>query len=115
LRQNIGLILLVAGSILLSYGVFRTYLDKLINYNEWKNVPLEIRMFLWLFCIKNRGDYLERLEVSRHPLPSGRKKELSWSQRIYLDVPIIAFILMIIGFFLSFSYSALWRFLCSIY
>jgi hypothetical protein len=108
LLQNIGLVFLTLGSILLSLNVFKYNLQKYINYSDWKKVPWEVRIFCRLFLgIKDRDQYIRKLFLI-HPIPSSDDK-LDYRQRLTIDIPIIALILMIIGMLLCFNFSALFK------
>jgi hypothetical protein len=115
LRQNIGLLFLTIGSVLLSVGVFRSHLTKFINFYEWKNVPWEVRLYFKLRGIKSRDDYFGWIvrAQKREYCPSGEKGDLALAQRIDIDLPIIAIVFMVIGFILCLNYPALGRFLGS--
>jgi len=108
LLKNIGLIFLTLGSILLSINIFKYNLQKYINYTNWKKVPLEVRIFCRLFFrIKDRDQYIKKLFFNR-PLPSEHDK-LDYKQRLTIDIPIVALILMIIGMLFCFNYSVLFK------
>jgi hypothetical protein len=115
LRQNIGLLFLTFGSVLLSIGVFRYHLTKLINFYEWKNVPWEVRLYFKLRGIKSRDNYFGWIvrAQKRDYCPSDEKGDLALAQRIYIDLPIIAIVFIVIGFILCLNYPALGRFLGS--
>jgi len=106
MRQNIGLILLTGGSILLAIGVFRVYLIEFIRFMDWKNVPWESRIVLRLFGI-NKDNFLRRIVSAseKYPLGKGLDK-LTFAERLYLNIPAYAVILMVIGLFLCFDYTA---------
>ena len=117
LRQNIGLAFLTLGSILLSLSVFRLYVIQFIYFSDWKNVPWESRLALrLLFRIRNRDDYFKWYVRSQDKRALGEElKDLSLPERLYMNLPIIALVLMVIGFFLCFNYSVLWKFIISLF
>ncbi|MEN6560202.1 MAG: hypothetical protein ABFD52_05465 [Acidobacteriota bacterium] len=104
MRQNIGLLCLTAGSILLSVNVFW---GKYVS--DWKGLPPEQRFFYKLTGGKKLFDFEARakeLEIvnrmQKDPvfwkLMENRAK---WRRRVVGDLPILAILLMLIGFFLS--------------
>ena len=116
MRQNIGLFFLTLGSALLGLSIFRIYLTKFLNFYDWKEIPLESRLALRLFGIKDRHSYLKKLVNSQEKYPLGKElKNLTLAERVVLNLPVLAIALMVIGFLLCFSYQALWRFLNSIF
>lgn len=108
-----GLLFLTLGSVFLGIGVFGTHRQKFLNYHEWRNVPWEARLFFWLGGIRNRNDFLNWLVRSQEKdqYPTGENSELPLAKRIDIDLPIIAILLIVIGFFLCLNYSAIGRFL----
>jgi hypothetical protein len=112
-RQNIGLILLTGGSILLGFGVFRIYLTGFIKFLDWKDVPWESRLILRLFRVKQEN-FLKRIVEAHEKYPLGKGlKDLTLAERLYLNIPVYAIILMAMGLVLCFDYAALGRFLGS--
>jgi hypothetical protein len=92
------------------------YLIKFINFFDWNNVPWESRLALRLFGIKNRDSYLKWLFKAQEKYPLGKElKDLTLAERVVLNLPVLALALMVIGSLLCFNYSALWRFLDSIF
>jgi hypothetical protein len=108
LRQNIGLILLTSGSIILGISVFSVYLRRFYQL-EWDKIPWEVRLFCRLIRIDNKTDYFEKLLVGakEYILPDDKIK---LGDRIKTDLPIIALFLMVVGILLCLNYSAFCRF-----
>jgi hypothetical protein len=107
MRQNIGLFFLTAGSIILSFCLFP---KRLIA--SWKQYPWEQRLFLRLMgnrsAFEDRNEdvaYMNRIE-SDAEFRKLEMKRAKRRERIRTDWPIIAFVMMVIGFFLCFNYSA---------
>lgn len=72
-------------------------------------------MALTPFGIKNRDTYLKWLVNAQEKYPLGEDlKDLTLAERVALNLPFLALALMVLGFFLCFNYSALWRFISSI-
>ena len=120
MRQNIGLILLTSGSILLGFGVFRIYLTEFIkfldwkNVSYWKNIPWESRLALRLLFRIKQDNFMKRVFEAHEKYPLGKGlKDLTLAERLYLNIPVYAIILMVIGLVLCFDYTALGRFLGS--
>jgi hypothetical protein len=110
MRQNVGLVLLTGGSILLALGVFRFYLIEFMKFLDWKNVPWESRLVLRLFGVK-QDNFIKRIVNAHEKYPLGKElKDLTLAERLYLNIPVYAVIFMVIGFFLSLNYSAIGRF-----
>lgn len=110
MRQNVGLVLLTGGSILLALGVFRFYLIEFMKFLDWKNVPWESRLVLRLFGVK-QDNFIKRIVKAHEKYPLGKElKDLTLAERLYLNIPVYAVIFMVIGFFLSLNYSAIGRF-----
>jgi len=106
-RQNIGLILLTTGSLLLAIGVFRIYKIEFIKFLDWKNVPWESRLVLRLFSKYNKDNFLKRINALNEKWPLGKPLDnLTLGERLYLNLPAYAVLLMVVGMFLSFNYSA---------
>jgi hypothetical protein len=106
-RQNIGLILLTGGSILLALGVFRVYRIEFIKFLDWKNVPWESRLVLRLFSKFNKENFLKRINELHQKWPLGKElKNLTLGERLYLNIPAYAVLLMVVGMFLCFDYNA---------
>jgi hypothetical protein len=107
-RQNIGLILLTGGSILLAISIFRVYRIEFIKFGEWKNVPWESRFILRLFSKFNKENFLKRIYVLHEKWPVGKPlTNLTLAERFYLNIPAYAVMFMIVGMFLCFDYTAL--------
>ena len=104
MRQNIGLFCLTAGSILLSVNVFW---GKYVR--DWEGLPPEQRFFYKLtggrliLDLERQSKELEK--VLRYQNDPEYKKKMDrrakWHQRIVGDLPILAILLMLAGFFLS--------------
>jgi hypothetical protein len=107
LRQNIGLFLLTSGSIILGVSVFRLYLIKFYQL-EWKKFPWEVGLFCRFIGIGNKDNYFKKLLINKkeYVLPNN---ELKFMDRIIIDLPIIALLLMMMGMFLCLDYSAFCR------
>jgi len=107
MRQNIGLILLTAGSLLLAIGVFRIYKIEFIKFLDWKNVPWESRLVLRLFAKFDKDNFLKRINALHEKWPLGKPLDnLTLRERLYLNIPAYAVLLMVAGMFLSFNYTA---------
>ncbi len=102
--QNIGLLILTLGSVLLSLSVFPRRI-----VGNWKDFYWEQRLFLKLMGEKESfaGQSRSIANVLRMQSDNKYKKRTERCGRIKTDLPLIALILMLIGFFLSFNYSAL--------
>jgi hypothetical protein len=103
MRQNIGLVFLTLGSVLLSICVFPSRL-----IGSWKDYPWEQRWFLKMLGekeffenLRNRDEHASRMEKDE----KYARRVKRWA-RIRADYPIIAIVMMLIGFFLCFNYSA---------
>lgn len=104
MRQNIGLFCLTAGSILLSINVFW---GKYVR--DWEGLPPEQRLFYKLTGGRKLFDFeaqakayelVDRMQKD----PEFRKRmdnRVKWRSRIVGDLPILAILLMLAGFFLS--------------
>lgn len=106
MKQNIGVIFLTTGSIILAISVFRLFLIKFYQI-EWEKFPWEVKLFCRLIGIKNKHDYFEKLFKKKRYV--SEDEQLEFSDRIKIDMPIIALVLMLIGMFLCFDYSAFCR------
>jgi hypothetical protein len=103
MRQNIGLALLTIGSVLLSISVFP---KRLIG--AWKDFSWEQRLFLKLLgekeffeVIQDRDEHARRMQEDER-----YARRVRCLARIKADYPIIAIVLMVLGFFLCLNYSA---------
>lgn len=103
MRQNIGLLFLTLGSVLLSISVFPMRI-----VGNWKDFYWEQRLFLKLIGEKElfEGKYKSIEHALRMQSDKKYKKRVERYGRIKKDVPLIALILMVIGFFLSLNYRA---------
>ena len=107
MRQNIGLFCLTAGSILLSVNVFW---GKYIG--NWDDLPREQRFFYKLTGGKKLFDFEAQAKAYEIVARMEKDKEFrkrmdnraKWRSRIVGDLPILAILLMVIGFFLSLKY-----------
>ena len=107
MRQNIGLIFLTIGSVLLAVGVFRTYKIEFIKFLDWKNVPWESRLVLRLFSKFDKENFLKRINELHEKWPLGKElKNLTLGERLYLNIPAYAVLFMVVGMFLCFDYTA---------
>ncbi len=108
MRQNIGLLFLTIGSVLLSIRIF---LDKVIG--NWDDLTIEQRFFYRLIGRKTLWDKSQKKDnlISKFGDPKYRKK-LIRSARLREDIPIIAAILIIAGFFLALDYASIARIFC---
>lgn len=95
---------LTLGSVLLSLSVFRNMLEKFFNY-DWKELPVEIRAVCRIIGIKNRHEFLMKLFIHEKGTLFCSADPLSLRQRLIVDLPLIAFGLMVLGFFLSLDYT----------
>lgn len=107
MRQNIGLLCLTAGSILLSINVFW---GKYVR--SWEELPWEQRLFYKLTGGKKMLD-LERQskaieEVVKRQNDEDHRKRMDkrerLNKRLVGDLPIAAIVLMVAGFFLCLKY-----------
>jgi hypothetical protein len=104
MRQNIGLFCLSAGSILLSVNVFWGK-----YFRSWEELPWEQRLFYKLtggrlvLDLERQSKELEKvLRYQNDPKYRERMdRRAKWHQRIIGDLPILAILLMLAGFFLS--------------
>ena len=101
--QNIGLAFLAVGSVLLSICVFPRRL-----IGTWKDYPWEQRLFLKMLGereffenLQNRDEHALRMEKDEK-----YARRMNRRARIRADYPIIAIVMMLIGFFLCLNYSA---------
>jgi hypothetical protein len=107
MRQNIGLLMLTGGSLLLAIGIFRIYQIEFIKFLDWKNVPWESRLILRLFAKFDEKNFIKRIHELKQTWPLGKPlNNLTMGERIYLNIPAYAVFLMIVGMLLSFNYSA---------
>jgi len=107
MRLNLGLIFTTLGWILLAIPVFRWGFDP-----DWKRLPWLERWFYKLFGDKGPLEYAQKRDAEIPALLAGKLRKPWWTERRL----IIAGILMIlIGFFVSFDYWALARFLDRIF
>jgi hypothetical protein len=108
MRQNIGLLCLTAGSILLSINVFWGK-----YFRSWEELPWEQRFFYKLTGGRKLFDFEVQAKayetVARMQKdPEFRKRmdnRAKWRSRIVGDLPILAILLMLVGFFLSLNYK----------
>ena len=106
-RQNLGLLCLTLGSILLSVNVFW---GKLIR--SWEELPCEQRFFYKLtggrLILDLERQSNELVKVVRYQNDEKYRKRMDrrakWHSRIVGDLPILAIVMMIVGFFLSLKY-----------
>jgi len=104
MRQNIGLFCLTAGSILLSINVFW---GKYVS--DWKGLPPEQRLFYKLTGGKKLFDFeakAREFEIVNRMQKDPEFREVmenraKWRRRIVGDLPILAILLMLVGFFLN--------------
>jgi hypothetical protein len=103
MRQNIGLILLTAGSILLSVSVFW---GKTIG--SWKDLCWEQRLFFKLTAGKRLFDKIQKDSDNTAKMLSDNKflRRANRRKRIVTDLPLIALVLMLLGVFLCLNYRA---------
>jgi len=107
MRQNIGLLCLTAGSILLSINVFWGK-----YFRSWEELPWEQRFFYKLTGGKKMLDLerqskaieevVKRQNDEDYRLRTENREKLH--KRIVGDLPIAAIVLMIAGFFLCLKY-----------
>jgi len=112
MRQNIGLLFLTLGSVLLSISVFPRRI-----VGSWKELPWEQQWFLKLLGEKELFEGQIKSIENALRMQSDKKynKRVERCGRIKTDLPLIAIVMMVTGFFLCFDYSALWRFLHCIF
>lgn len=103
MRQNIGLVLLASGSIILGISVFRLYLIKFYQL-DWQKFPWEVRLFCRLIGINSKDDYFKKLFINKEYIL--HDEELKFADRIKIDLPIIALVQMVVGMFLCLDYSS---------
>jgi hypothetical protein len=96
MKQLLGLVLQIIGYVALSWGVLLGSARKYINF-PWEKKPIEIRLFLNLIGIKDDAEY-NRL-FSGDPYPTSHSFTIK--ERLILDIPLIALVLIILGSFLS--------------
>lgn len=103
MRQNIGLLFLTAGSVLLSASVFW---GKIIR--SWKELSWEQRLFFKLAGGKSVFESMQKNSENLEKLLSDNKfvRRLKRRDRIITDLPLIALVLMVVGFFLCLNYKA---------
>jgi len=96
-RQNIGLLLLTAGSVLLSVNVFW---GKIMG--SWKDLWWEQRLFFKLTGGKRLFDKIQKDSENMAKMLSDNKflRRANRRKRIVTDLPLIALVLMVVGFFL---------------
>ena len=90
---------LVAGSVILGISVFRLFLIKFFQI-EWGKFPWEVKLFCRLLGIKSKDDYFKKLLIMEKEYVLS-DEELKFADRIKIDLPIIALILMEIRMFPS--------------
>jgi len=103
MRQNIGLLFLTLGSVILSLCVFP---KRLIG--TWEQIKWEQRLFLKLIGDRELFDAKHKAEKDTLRMQRDKKYERRRDcfQRIREDLPLVAIVMMLIGFFLCFNYSA---------
>jgi hypothetical protein len=103
MRQNIGLLLLTSGSVLLSVTVFW---GKIIA--SWKDLSWEQRLFFKLTGGKPLFEKIQKNweNVAKLQSDNDYVKRTKRHNRIVTDLPLIALILMVVGFFLCLNYNA---------
>ena len=103
MRQNFGLLFLTAGSVLLSLNVFW---GKIIG--NWKDLGWEQRLFFKLTGGKTLFENIQKNWENMVKLQSDNKflRRVKRCNRIVTDLPLIAIILMVVGFFLCLNYKA---------
>jgi len=103
MRQNIGLFLLTTGSVLLSVRVFW---GKIIG--SWKDLCWEQRLFFKLTGGKDLFENIQKKSEDIAKLLSDNKflRRAKRRNRIVTDLPLIALVLMVAGFFLCLNYRA---------
>lgn len=103
MRQNIGLLFLTAGSVLLSVSVFW---GKTIR--NWKDLSWEQRLFFKLTGGKDVFESSQKDWQNMLKLQSDNKfvRRMKRRDRIITDLPLIALVLMLVGFFLCLNYRA---------
>ena len=103
MRQNIGLFFLTLGSVILSLCVFPRRL-----IGSWKEFYWEQRLFLKLIGEREFFDAKIRAEKDALRMQTDKKYEKHGKcrARIRADLPLIAIVMMLIGFFLCFNYLA---------
>lgn len=109
MRQNVGLFFLTAGSLILSLSVFW---GKILNF-KWQDLHWEQRLFYRLMRIKNLREYMWKSFEERDELLKGNeklRKKINRRERLIVDMPLIALILMVMGFLLCMNYQALLKF-----
>lgn len=104
MRQNLGLLCLTAGSILLSINVFW---GKYVS--DWDGLPPEQKLFYKLtggrklFDLEAQAKAFETaVRMTKDPeFKKQMDNRAKWRRRIVGDLPILAILLMLVGFFLS--------------
>jgi hypothetical protein len=98
--KTLGIVFFTLGSLILSISVLRHSLQRYVNF-KWSELPWEIRLFCRIiFGAKNQHNYFMKVfgaDTDRLPLPD----DFSCKERLLNDFPIIAVVLIIIGFILS--------------
>lgn len=101
--QNIGLAILTLGSVLLSICVFPRRL-----IGSWKDYSWEQKLFLKMLGEKEFME--EMLERDEHAFRMQNDKKYArrfkCRMRLRQDYPIIAIVMMLLGFFMCLDYSA---------
>jgi hypothetical protein len=103
MRQNIGLLLLTTGSVLLSVRVFW---GKTIG--SWKDLYWEQRLLFKLTGGKKLFDKIQKDSENMAKMLSDKKllRSANRRKRIVTDLPLIALVLMLLGVFLCLDYRA---------
>jgi hypothetical protein len=103
MRQNIGLVFLTLGSVLLSICVFPRRL-----IGSWKDFKWEQRLFLKMLGEREFFDNLRDRDEHALRMQNDKKyaRRVKCRARIREDYPIIAIMMMLVGFFLCLNYSA---------
>jgi hypothetical protein len=102
-RQNIGLFFLTAGSVLLSARVFW---GKIVG--SWKDLSWEQRFFFKLTGGRSAFESMQKNWENMEKFLLDKKfvRRLNRRERIITDLPLIALVLMMAGFFLCLNYRA---------
>jgi hypothetical protein len=91
---------MVLGSIILS---IRVYTNTVIG--DWTKLPWEQRIFYGLLGGKDLFESMQKqMDELQRILENKRKRWMALKIRLVNDMPIIAFVLLIIGLFLSLNY-----------
>jgi hypothetical protein len=85
------------------------FVGKILNL-RWEDMHWEQRLFYRLMGIKNMSEYMWKSFKEKDELLKGNEKlrqKIERRERLIVDMPLIALILILVGFCLCLNYQAL--------